>query len=327
MNMNTEPESSKGASSSVEDYISYRPLLFSLAYRMLGSVMDAEDVVQEAFIYVNVKRPEHITSMKAYLCKIVTNRCIDLLRSSRKQREVYVGTWLPEPLVPDAARSFAEPDDRYLQKESISTAYLLLLQQLSWVERAVFLLREVLQYEYDEIAEIVGKSSTNCRQIFRRAKLAISQIPEQDDALKSSLQTTPIEQQQPLKPPAVEKTSTIVEQFVQAIMSGNMGQLLSVVRADAVLYSDGGGKVKAAIRPILGAERIAAYFFGLLAKLPQDYTYVLSEVNGETGIVGYDGDGQPNNVHSFEIADGQISSFYIVVNPDKLRHIAAASER
>ncbi|MBP3961922.1 RNA polymerase sigma-70 factor [Paenibacillus lignilyticus] len=322
--MNTE--SSQGASSTEEEYLSYRPLLFSLAYRMLGSVMDAEDVVQEAFLYMSTKKPEHVSSMKAYLCKIVTNRCIDLLRSSRKQREIYVGSWLPEPLVREASQSSAEPDDRYLQKESISTAYLLLLQQLSWVERAVFLLREVLQYEYDEIAEIVGKSSTNCRQIFRRAKLAISRIPEQDDALKSSLQVSPIEQQQSL-PPVVERTSTIVEQFVQAIMSGNMGQLLSVVRADAVLYSDGGGKVKAAIRPIMGAERIAAYFFGLLAKLPQDYTYVLSEVNGETGIVGYDGDGQPNNVHSFEIIDGQISTFYIVVNPDKLRHIAQANDR
>ena len=163
-----------GAGASEQIYLSYRPLMFSLAYRMLGSVMDAEDVVQEAFLYANETNLDHVHNPKAYLCKIVTNRCIDNLRSASKKREVYVGPWLPEPLMTTSTDHQIAPDLAYTHKESLSTAYLLLLQQLSWIERAVFLLREVLQYEYDEIAEIVGKSSTNCRQIFRRAKNAIS---------------------------------------------------------------------------------------------------------------------------------------------------------
>jgi RNA polymerase sigma factor (sigma-70 family) len=171
-----------GAEASEQIYLSYRPLMFSLAYRMLGSVMDAEDVVQEAFLYANETNLEHVHNPKAYLCKIVTNRCIDSLRSASKKREVYVGPWLPEPLMTTSATSADHqiaPDLAYTHKESLSTAYLLLLQQLTWMERAVFLLREVLQYEYDEIAEIVGKSSTNCRQIFCRAKNAISLPTEQ----------------------------------------------------------------------------------------------------------------------------------------------------
>lgn len=296
------------AGSSEQVYTSYKPLLFSLAYRMLGSVMDAEDVVQEAFLYVNEMNPANIHNPKAYLCKIVTNRCIDKLRSASKKREVYVGPWLPEPLITSGDNQ-TEPDRYYSQKESLSTAYLLLLQQLSWVERAVFLLREVLQYEYDEIAEIVGKSSTNCRQIFRRAKSAISSFPDRED--------DPKEQH---KQPVLEQTSAVVEQFVQALVAGNIGQLLNIVKADAVLYSDGGGKVKAAVRPIMGAERIAMFFSGLLSKVPPGFSYSLTTVNGQMGIVAYT-DGQPYNVTSFHVVDGQIAAVYLVVNPDKLRHL------
>ncbi|WP_261303892.1 RNA polymerase sigma-70 factor [Paenibacillus andongensis] len=296
------------AGSSEQVYTSNKPLLFSLAYRMLGSVMDAEDVVQEAFLYVNETNPVHVHNPKAYLCKIVTNRCIDKLRSASKKREVYVGPWLPEPLITSGDNQ-VEPDHYYSQKESLSTAYLLLLQQLSWVERAVFLLREVLQYEYDEIAEIVGKSSTNCRQIFRRAKSAISSFPDREDDPKAQL-----------KQPVLEQTSAVVEQFVQALVTGNIGQLLNIVKADAVLYSDGGGKVKAAVLPIMGAERIAMFFAGILSKVPPGFSYSLTTVNGELGIVAYD-DGQPYNVTSFHIVDGQIAAVYLVVNPDKLRHL------
>lgn len=296
------------AGSSEQVYTSYKPLLFSLAYRMLGSVMDAEDVVQEAFLYVSETNPAHVHNPKAYLCKIVTNRCIDKLRSASKKREVYVGPWLPEPLITSSDNQ-TEPDSYYSQKESLSTAYLLLLQQLSWVERAVFLLREVLQYEYDEIAEIVGKSSTNCRQIFRRAKSAISSFPDHGD-----------DPQVLQKQPVIEQTSAAVEQFVQALVSGNIGQLLNIVKADAVLYSDGGGKVKAAVKPIMGAERVAMFFLGLLSKVPPGFSYSLATVNGQMGIVAYD-DGLPYNVTSFHVVDGQIAAIYLVVNPDKLRHI------
>ncbi|NQX62507.1 RNA polymerase sigma-70 factor [Paenibacillus qinlingensis] len=292
-----------GTEASEQIYLSYRPLMFSLAYRMLGSVMDAEDVVQEAFLYANETNLNHVHNPKAYLCKIVTNRCIDNLRSASKKREVYVGPWLPEPLLTTNETHtdhHIAPDLAYTHKESLSTAYLLLLQQLSWVERAVFLLREVLQYEYDEIAEIVGKSSTNCRQIFRRAKNAISLPPERAAETK--------------------QTTAVVEQFVHALVSGNIAQLLTIVKSDAILYSDGGGKVKAATNPILGAERIAMFLSGVLAKLPEGYRSTLTTVNEQTGIVAYVND-QPHNVMTFQLEDGQIKAFYLVMNPDKLKHL------
>ncbi|USB33948.1 RNA polymerase sigma-70 factor [Paenibacillus sp. YPG26] len=296
-----------------EQYGSYKPLLFSLAYRMLGSVTEAEDIVQEAFLYVNETKPDHILNPKAYLCKIVTHRCIDHLRSASKQREVYVGPWLPEPLVMNDETPKG-PDELYTHKESISTAYLLLLQQLSWTERAVFLLREVLQYEYNEIAEIVGKSSANCRQIFRRAKSALTRIPMADtDQEKTAA---------PVKPALLEQASGAVEQFVQALLSGDVNALLNIIKSDAVLYSDGGGKVNAAVRPIHGVERIAMFFSSLLAKAPEGFSYSVTSVNGDIGIVTYT-HGQPLNVVTFQVQEGQIASIYLVVNPDKLRHIPA----
>lgn len=299
-----------GAEASEQIYLSYKPLMFSLAYRMLGSVMDAEDVVQEAFLYANETNLDHVHNPKAYLCKIVTNRCIDNLRSASKNREVYIGPWLPEPLVTPSIDHQIAPDLAYSHKESLSTAYLLLLQQLSWVERAVFLLREVLQYDYDEIADIVGKSSANCRQIFRRAKNAIS-LPPEGRGSESKL---------PLKSQDINQTTAVVEQFVQALMSGNIAQLLTIVKSDAILYSDGGGKVNAATNPILGAERIAKFLSGVLAKLPESYRTTFMTVNEQPGIVAYVND-QPHNVMTFQLEDGQIKAFYLVMNPDKLRHL------
>ncbi|QJD87059.1 RNA polymerase sigma-70 factor [Cohnella herbarum] len=291
------------------DYRSYRPLLFSIAYRMLGNVLDAEDVVQEAFLSWNENKSEPIRNEKAYLCKMVTNRSIDRIRIASKQREAYLGPWLPTPLMTDDHYSDeSNPMALYMHKESLSTAYLLLLQQLSWAERAVFILREVLQYEYDEIADIVGKSSANCRQIFRRAKGAIS---EKSD----------------VKEPDVAKSESVklrIEQFVQALTSGNTGQLVNLLKADAVLYSDGGGKVKAAVQPIIGAERISMFLFGLLSKVPPDFSYRIVSVNGQTGIICYHGE-KPNNVITFHVDQGVIADIYIVINPDKLTHLSFIS--
>lgn len=294
-------------------YHTYKPLLFSLAYRMLGSVMDAEDIVQETFLSWSENEPEKVHNEKAYLCKIVTNRCIDRLRSASKQREVYVGPWLPEPLLTEAADIENNPSGNYLHKESLSTAYLLLLQQLTWVERAVFILREVLQYEYEEIAEIVGKSSTNCRQIFHRAKGAVGVSSDPTDASSAGASGTGAAQSELLK--------LRVEQFVHALVSGNAGQLVSILKSDAKLYSDGGGKVTAAIRPILGAERISMFLFGLVSKMPADFSYRIASVNGQPGIVSFIGS-QMNNVMTFHIVDNTITDIYIVVNPDKLTHLA-----
>ena len=312
--MEKEAQKMEPAESAGELYVSYKPLLFSLAYRMLGSVMDAEDIVQEAFLYVNETKLDHVQNMKSYLCKLVTNRCIDRLRSASRQREVYVGPWLPEPLVAERD-SESEPSLRYLQKESISTAYLLLLLQLSWTERAVFLLREVLQYEYDEIAEIVGKSSTNCRQIFHRAKRAVSGLPDPGD------------ERQPVMPAgrreahlSTEQTGDLIERFVQALTAGNLAQLMDVLSADAVLYSDGGGKVTAAVRPIQTAERIARFLEGIMHKLAGSLSIRFADVNGQTGLVSYT-DGRISSVISFQTRHNRITGIYLVLNPDKLKHV------
>lgn len=284
-------------------YTLYKPLLFSLAYRMLGSVVDAEDVVQEAFLALYKSGSGHIQNMKAYLCKIVTNRCLELLRSTSKQREVYIGTWLPEPLVTDASDE-TDPMQSYLQKESLSTAYLLLLQQLSYVERAVFLLRETMQYDYEEIADIVGKSSVNCRQIFHRAKrsLRIKEVPDHWDRLNR------------------EQTTSLVEQFMSAFTSGDAAQIMKCLSADAVLFTDGGGKVKVLPYPLHGHIRISNAMAAYFKKFSWSFTYRNTLVNGLPGIVVYM-DNKTLVVISFEIVDGFIVNLYFVANPDKLTHV------
>ncbi|MFC7153339.1 RNA polymerase sigma-70 factor [Cohnella cellulosilytica] len=287
------------------DIEAYRPLLFAIAYRMLGSVMDAEDIVQEAFLSWNEREQSGIHHPKAYLCKIVTNRCVDRIRGAVREREAYVGPWLPVPLLTEDTRD-NDPGAAYLRKESLSTAYLLLLQQLSWSERAVFVLREALGYEYDEIAEIVGKSSVNCRQIYRRARKAVS-------GLETSAEV-PI--------PKSEKLRQTVDEFVAALTGGHPGKLIGLLKADANLYSDGGGKATAATRPILGAERVASFLFGVLAKFPSDFSYRVADVNGQPGIVTYFGD-VPSSVVTLRIEAGVVAAVYIVVNPDKLGHLPA----
>jgi len=289
------------ASRAESDYAEYKPLLFAIAYRMLGSVMDAEDVVQEAFLSWNESDRERVRSPKAYLSRMVTNRCVDRIRSSVREREAYVGPWLPVPLVTEDAGA-NEPEERALRKESLSTAYLLLLQQLNWAERAVFVLREALEYDYEEIAEIVGKSGANCRQIFSRARKAVSGLP-------------PIAE--------TEKTDELrrkVDRFVTAMTGGDASGLIGLLKADANLYSDGGGKMSAATRPIRGAERVATFLFGVLDKVPADFSYRVAEVNGQPGIVVFYG-ARPGSVISFRIEEDGIADIYLVVNPDKLNHL------
>ncbi|MBB6673454.1 RNA polymerase sigma-70 factor [Cohnella nanjingensis] len=284
-------------------YTEYKPLMFSLAYRMLGSVTDAEDIVQDAFLTLYKSGSDHIQNMKAYLCKIVTNGCLGLLRSTSKQRENYIGTWLPEPLVITASEE-TDPMQSYLQKESVSTAYLLLLQQLSYLERAVFLLREVMQYDYQEIADIVGKSSANCRQIFHRAKRSLY-VKDDPDHLDRFDQ---------------EQTANLVEQFMQALASGDATRIVKLLSADAVLVADGGGKVRAQLQPLHGPMPISHLTSNFLKKLPGNVTYRLTMVNGLPGIVVYL-DGKTLTVLSFSILDGHIANLYFVINPDKLTHV------
>ncbi|WP_299742258.1 RNA polymerase sigma-70 factor [Rossellomorea sp. y25] len=281
-------------------YQTYQPLLFSLAYRMLGSVMDSEDIVQEAFITFNqLPNRDQIENKKAYLCKIVTNRCLDLIRSSAKKREVYVGPWLPEPLL-EVENSTNDPSQAFLQQESLSTAYLLLLQQLNAIERAVFLLREVFQYSYDDIAEILGKSNANCRQIFHRAKKSMGYAPK--------------------KQPSISMAESTIKEFVQSILNGNVNQLLELVSEDVAMYSDGGGKVKAAQVPILGAFRVVQLLQNLMKMYAGKFTINYTSVNRLPGLI-LTIDDQLQYVYSFAFSGNQIQTIYTVANPDKLRHL------
>jgi RNA polymerase sigma-70 factor (ECF subfamily) len=279
-------------------YETYKPLLFSIAYRMTGSVMDAEDIVQEAFIaYSNVSNVKVIENEKAYLCKIVMNSTLDKLGSAASKREVYVGEWLPEPIVENTN----EPSQIYLMKESISIAYLLLLQQLSAVERAVFILREVFQYSYDEIGEIVEKSPSNCRQIYHRSKKSITNQPSGPTIDFQSMKNS-------------------VEQFTLAFQKGNIDKLLELLRVDAVYIADGGGKVTSALKPIYTSNRIVLLFASILKKLPENSTLEYRVVNGSPGVV-ITIINTVSYVLSFEFEAHQIARIYLVSNPEKLTHL------
>ncbi|PEL18085.1 sigma-70 family RNA polymerase sigma factor [Bacillus wiedmannii] len=279
-------------------YETYQSLLFSLAYRILGSVMDAEDIVHDVFISLNnMEDVQTIENMRAYLCKMVTNRSIDKLRSAAHKRNVYVGMWLPEPFVEEVD----DPSESFVIKESISTAYLLLLQQLSEVERVVFILREVFSYEYEEIASIVDKSSANCRKIFQRARKSILDKPKQ-----STLST--------------KKMAAYVEKFVSSLQCGDAQGMLEVLKTDAILKADGGGKVTTAIHPIYSADRIIRLFFGIGKKLPEEYNVDYKMVNGAPGVIV-----KVNNkvtyVLSFTFENEKILNIYMMVNPEKLMHL------
>lgn len=278
----------------------YKTPLFSLAYRMLGSVMDAEDIVQEAFLsYYQLPNANAIQNERAYLYKIVTNRCLDLLRSSAKKREMYVGPWLPEPLIEQGALE-TDPSDAYLQRESISTAYLLLLQQLNAVERAVFLLREIFHYSYDEIAEMIGKNSANCRQIFHRAQNSIQFEPDPN--------------------PSISVAAEKVKDFVNSLMQGNTNKLLELISENVVFYSDGGGKVRAAQIPIIGIDQVIKLHLSLLKMYEGKFSYTFLSVNGLPGIRINFSEGI-QYVYSFAFKNNQIQTIYTVANPDKLRHL------
>ncbi|CAM4177770.1 MULTISPECIES: sigma-70 family RNA polymerase sigma factor [Bacillus cereus group] len=279
-------------------YETYQPLLFSLAYRILGSVMDAEDIVHDVFISLNnIEDVQSIENMRAYLCKMVTNRSIDKLRSAAHKRNVYVGMWLPEPFVEE----IDDPSESFVMKESISTAYLLLLQQLTEVERIVFILREVFSYDYEEIASIVDKSSVNCRKIFQRARKSILDKPKQ-----STLST--------------KKMAAYVEKFVSSLQCGDAQGMLEVLKTDAILKADGGGKATTAIHPIYSADRIIRLFFGIGKKFPPVYNVEYKIVNGAPGVI-VKVKSKVTYVLSFTFENEKIANIYMMVNPEKLIHL------
>src|SRR5215208_2694259 len=282
--------------SSTEVFDRNRPLLFSISYRMLGSLMEAEDVVQEAYLRWQGTEDEEVHSPSAYLSTVVTRLCIDRLRSAQARREQYVGPWLPEPLLEEQSLGPADLDD------SLSMAFLVLLESLTPVERAVFLLREVFGYEYAEVASLVGKSEANCRQISRRARQSVA-------ARRPRFESSP------------EQEERLMEGFLHASLEGDIEALLELLSEDVTLYSDGGGKTRAALNPIYGADKVARFLSGILGNIPPDFAVRQTHVNGRPGLVGYFGDGSPHSVVSIEVAEGSIKAIRLVVNPEKLEKV------
>jgi RNA polymerase sigma-70 factor (ECF subfamily) len=279
----------------MEDFETYRPLLFSIAYRMLGSASEAEDMVQETYLRYRLAQDGGIRSLKSYLTTIITRLCLDELKSARVEREQYLGPWLPEPLLTGDAGALIE------ERESVSMAFLVLLEALTPPERAVFLLHEVFDYPYEEIGEIIGKNAAACRQLFHRAQQRIAEH-------RPRFAASPAQQQE------------LTARFLVACQSGNMQELTSVLARDVVLWSDGGGRVAAATRPVYGLERAIRFIGGILRKLPPNYVISAEEVNGSLALLGWTGD-QLSDVFTFEISQGRIQHIRAVRNPEKLAYL------
>jgi RNA polymerase sigma-70 factor (TIGR02957 family) len=286
-------------------YDELRPLMFSIAYRMLGSVTEAEDITQEAFlrIYRTEESGESVESPEAFAVTVTTRLAIDQLRSARVRRERYVGTWLPEPWL--TAGDDSDPAVRAEARDTLSTAFLVLLESLSPIERAVFLLREVFGYDYEQVAKIVDRSPVNCRQILVRAKAHL-------------------DGQRPRFEASAERRDALAEQFLAAARDGDLAGLERLLADDVVFYGDGGGKAPAVTKPVRGRVQVARFMAGIMrASLRYGVRLEPVLVNGQPGARGVDPDGNVVSVLSVQIADGMVRSLQNVLNPDKLRHLHA----
>jgi RNA polymerase sigma-70 factor (ECF subfamily) len=288
----------------VDLFQAHRRRLFAVAYRMLGSASDAEDVVQDAWLRYSAARPSELRSPQAYLTTIVTRLCLDRLKSARAAREEYVGPWLPEPVLTDDR---SEPEHSIALAESVTLAFMVLLETLSPEERAVFLLREVFDHEYGDIAAMLDMTPANCRQLFHRAK-------------------THLADRRPRFHESMEAKRPLVGRFVSALRDGDGDALASVLADDVGFWSDGGGKVLAARRPIFGRDNVVQVLVGIRRTAPslgialEDVTMAVVEVNREPALVLRVA-GQIDSVYALSIEDDSITGIRIVRNPDKLRFI------
>ena len=295
--------------STAEAFGDLRPLMFAIAYRMLGSVSEAEDIVQEAFLRYHQAtadgkvRPE---SPKAYLSAVTTRLCIDHARSARVRRETYVGQWLPEPLLTDLAAP--DPSSLAEQSDSLSMTFLLLLERLSPVERAVFLLHDVFGYGYDEVSAIVGRGEQACRQLGYRARKHVAEHRRRFDASRT-------------------ESAELAERFFAAMVAGDMDGLISMLAADAVVTGDSGGVQPSWPQPIVGRDRIGRLFAALGNQLGQlGGTVRLSGINGQPGAMFLDADGRLISVMALEITDGEVTAVRGVISRDKLRHLGPLAD-
>ena len=299
-------------SADVTDAAEYRPLLFSIAYGMTGSVGDAEDIVQDAFLGLTRAHQAGtaIAAPKAYLTTAVTRLGINHLSSARVRRETYVGDWLPEPVVVPADRP--GPAEHAELADSLSMAFLVLLEALSPVERAVFMLREVFGYDYPEVARITGKSEANCRQIFARARQRIAAGGRRG---------------QRAAPARRAEGEELARRFFEAAAGGDMDALLGMLAPDVVLHGDGGGKAQAIGKPLAGPQRVGQLLVGGLRRVRTlGASLRPAWVNGQPGAVMYDAEGRVVSVVELDIADGVVRAIRSVVNPDKLGHLGPVSD-
>ncbi|MFJ9458496.1 RNA polymerase sigma factor SigJ [Kitasatospora sp. NPDC101447] len=310
-----------GAGAGVAEAVGYRPLLFSIAYGMTGSVGDAEDLVQDTFL--GLTRADRagtaVTDPKAYLTTTVTRLGINHLKSARVRRESYVGEWLPEPVVAFADRP-GGPAEHAELADALSMAFLLMLESLSPAERAVFLLREAFGYGYPEVAEMTGKSEANCRQIFARARRHLAPAPAPALA--------------PGPGPGAEPTAArraegdeLARRFFAATEGGDLEALLDLLAPDVVFHGDGGGKARAVGRSVSGLQRVARLLlFGFDRNRSLGISRRYARVNGRPGAVLLDARGRVAGVIALDIADGAVRAFHSVSNPDKLAHLGEVSD-
>ena len=285
----------------MNEFEQYRRLLFSIVYRMTGSVMDAEDIVQDVYMrYQSVDR-NAIENPKAYLTTIATRLALNYLTSASVQRETYLGPWLPEPVLGADQPVLARPSDEGSDFDSISIAFMVLLENLTPAERAVFILRGVFDYPYDEIGEMLEKTETACRKLFSRAKTYVT-------ANRPRFKAQPSEHQH------------LLEQFVAASASGDLNGLTKLLTEEATLWVDGGGRVRgAATRPVIGSEAVALFLIEGAARFtPAGASGNILEINGLPALLVRDAEGAPAFFTSIEVSDGKIDKLWVTVNPDKL---------
>ena len=289
----------------------YRRRLLGLAYRMLGSMADAEDAVQEAYLRWHAADRGKVSDPRAFLMTTTTRICLDMLTSARARREEYVGPWLPEPVVDTAALA---PDRRTELAEDLSIALLLTLDRLSPLERAAFLLHDVFDFSFSEVASALDRSEAACRQLAARARAHVREVRPRGAA----------------EPPAVSgeidaKHAQLLSAFVAATRSGDLDALTQMLASDVRVVTDGGGKVAAALNVIDGADHAARFLVGATRKgWREDFTLRFAAINGLPGII-LDAPEGPVQSSAFEIEGGVIRALYVVRNPDKLRHVAPAS--
>ncbi|MCK9520431.1 MAG: sigma-70 family RNA polymerase sigma factor [Dehalococcoidia bacterium] len=280
----------------LSDFQEHRGALFGIAYRMLGSASEAEDIVQEAWLRWQSTDPTEVRSPRAYLTTVVTRLCLDHLKSARVQREQYIGTWLPEPVL-TGGHTAPGPEDEVERLESVSLAFLVVLERLTPIERAVFLLHDVFDYGYPEIAGIVGRSEVACRQMLSRARKRI-------------------QAERPRFPGAQDEHRRIAGIFLRAIRGEDLPALVETLAEDCVLYTDGGGQIAATLKPIYGRDRVLRGWGGFSRKL--EITRVeLLEVNGEPAILFWDNE-HAHSVFTFEVEGGKVTKMFVQRNPEKL---------